>query len=289
MINIPLSPGIKDGIVKQTINEILRRSVDTTSLPIFVDQNLRINIGATSGAIHSFFVSLVADFNKQAFFFDNIAAQRNICISGDGVVSGLFSAGNILTRGARFGDKGITFQDGTQQTTALASSSGGSMSLVSTQNPSASSGVTFSNLSPGIFYQIRANLKQGTAAGFLRVQFNGDAGANYNCSQSGTRNDGSAATTGNVSGTFIILENEPNTGPQSGHQHLFNIDFNTLNGDGTKAGIYFSGRYTADTTTYWNTLGAGQYSGASNLASIKVFPSAGDITGTISLYKINTA
>lgn len=98
MINTPI-PELNNAQLAQTISEILRRAIDGTTLPLFIDRNARsINIGALSGAIDPFFCSVVAGFNKKANFYDNVSVQRNMCISGDLVVSGLLQAGTIVAK-----------------------------------------------------------------------------------------------------------------------------------------------------------------------------------------------
>lgn len=135
MIKIPF-PDVKNPQLSQTVNEILRRALDTTVVPIFVDQTGKfVNFGALSGQIDPFFVSVRAGFNKQVNFYDNVVIQRNLCVSDDATVSQLLQAGVIrspviiatqsLTANGPLTINGVgnslTFPDGTSQTTSASS------------------------------------------------------------------------------------------------------------------------------------------------------------------------
>ena len=173
--------------------------------------------------------------------------------------------------------------------TALANINGlagsGGLTLVASSAPSAASSVTFTGLSPGIFYYLIISYKQNTSNGYPRLRFNSDTGATaYNNTSFYYYSGGISYY---ASGTTSAIQLTNAAGLVDANAQYFGwCDFTTYAGDNTK--VFLTCMRTYITETLWVSGGGnGIYNGGSNLSTLTLSPSAGTITGNVRLYKRN--
>lgn len=95
-LNIPIT-GIQDPNTYSVVQDIVRRAIDGTTVPLFLDPvNNRITIGSINGILNKFFVNVVSGFNANAIFYENIIGQKNASFGGDIVVSGQIATSTII-------------------------------------------------------------------------------------------------------------------------------------------------------------------------------------------------
>jgi hypothetical protein len=160
------------------------------------------------------------------------------------------------------------------------------MSNVVTASPSSANTFSIGSLTSGVNYRIIVNLKQNTTAGQFNITFNSDSGSYYTwawtenaMSSGGTSND---LVYGRVNTTYIAdLDNNA-----IGEGFYIVMDFSTIPGSTS----IVRGNMTygiTDSAGYFRTLhGTFKYS-HNALSSIDFTTTAGTVTGTVNLYRMN--
>jgi len=150
------------------------------------------------------------------------------------------------------------------------------MDLVATRSPAASTSESFTGLSPNTFYRCVYILEGGASS--RAVRFNSDSGANYSHAVQGFNLDG---TTDNASLTGDTRIDFSAISESDIHGEFF---FNTKPGDATIVLVHGRQCMAGNISTF-----AGKYDGAADLTSMQVVATLGNMTGTISLYKLHQA
>lgn len=159
-----------------------------------------------------------------------------------------------------------------------------SLTLVQSGTVSASSTFTISNLSPSVNYFFLFNYLQNTSNGNLEFRFNADSGANYYFNFISGDSGGGFLQGAGGGQTFI----QANTTHGSGKYSQVRLDFQTVPGTNTSVQtIMYGSFYYLGVPNYSPFLTTGFYTGASNLTSMTVLPSAGSMTGNWWLYAYN--
>ena len=148
-----------------------------------------------------------------------------------------------------------------------------SFTLVETKNPSSSSNESFTGLSPNTIYRCVFTLIGGALSSGIR--FNSDSGANYLYAILGLKTDGTVSNSNSAGDSRINMSGslEPNM-----HGEFF---FNTSPDDATIVLVHGRVSMLGGIYTF-----AGKYDGAADLTSMQFVAMLGNLTGTISLYKM---
>lgn len=206
-------------------------------------------------------------------------AEGALVTSSSGVISTVTgTAGFILTANAA----------GTAPSFQAAASSG-AMVLIQTQNPSGSSGITFTSGITSTYnnYVIIVSSYTTSSSGNLLLQFSSNGGASYintGYTSSAMRWPNNATTvTTVVNSTTSIILTEANTGFFNGG--TFNL-WNVTSGTGYPSTSGFStwSNGSAGGTLLDQTFGA--YLTQTAMNAFQLIPGSGTFTGTISLYGI---
>lgn len=141
-------------------------------------------------------------------------------------------------------------------------------------------------LLPGKRYKLIIDYIQNTSAGNLSAQFNGDGGANYSYSTTCLNPAGAAYNPGSTgTGQTSILLSPCGTEDAAARKNVT---------------IEISPAYNSNNVAFFNALGSnfsggtfggmvatGRYDGASAIASVQIAASAGTMTGSYTLYRMN--
>lgn len=158
-----------------------------------------------------------------------------------------------------------------------------SLSKVCTVTLSSSSSGICSGLVPGNNYYMVLAFDQNTTNGQTNILFNADAGANY--SSFNYINSGSGPGSANLTSTNSV-NIASNT--VAGHPYLETMYFSTDPSTTSKVEYNFTITLTSSNQAGIQIdFGGGEYIGASSLTSVTTSASAGTMTGTMTLYKIN--
>lgn len=186
------------------------------------------------------------------------------------------SAGAISTTG---GTAGQYLSAGTAGVAQWADVTAPGLTLLATENPSASTGVIFTGLSSGKRYRILANLLASANGNNFGMRFrenSTDKATNYNGAGTSTKYNNGAITSYTLNAnTRIWLTNSGDVIPFTASIDVFlhsasraTFNFQLLNSfEGS--GVVASG---------WNT-------DMTNVNGISIYPEAGTFTGTIKLYE----
>jgi hypothetical protein len=156
------------------------------------------------------------------------------------------------------------------------------MILQDTASPVAAANFTISGLSANIHYVLVMYLTQNTSTGGNNFIFNADGGANYT-----RQHYGAYATTLNAfraAGSTALYTYF--YGQAAGSYQNIVLDFY---GNGNNTYVRIFNDYVDNGTGAGLTIfrGTGIYAGAAALSSITIATSAGTMTGTAKLYKLN--
>lgn len=160
--------------------------------------------------------------------------------------------------------------------------SGGVWTLVASQSPSASSGVTITGLSATAIYRLDVNLLH-SASSQLYLRFNGDSSTNYRWAVfSQTDNAGTGSTTSTSDGGISLARSNVDAGtPILGCYQLSANPTDTTKVFVTGTNTNFSGGGRVQTE-----LVGGRWAGSGALTSLTLLPSSGTFTGLIKLSQI---
>ncbi len=156
--------------------------------------------------------------------------------------------------------------------------------MVASTNPSSLGLSCIYGISAGYNYELEFTLTQIGSNGKLEARFNGDSGSTYD--YRAHYNVGSEGLFGNTAQTLLEL-----SGPilnTAAYEWTGRMRFALWRADSTQITMY--GETTVGLGTSGDGFGhidfSGHYDGASSIASICVFPSAGTLTGRINLYAL---
>jgi hypothetical protein len=165
------------------------------------------------------------------------------------------------------------------------------MQLVETASPSAAASFTFSNLVAGARYMIEYNLQSITTTGQLQISFNGDSTAArylWHCLFGAVVTGAAPAAVASPDYAYgffppcLTLTSKlgyPATGIVNIQSGGANANYATYSSTGATLHNSNSLWYRAETN--------GLYTGVATLSSITFATSAGTMTGTASLYRLN--
>jgi hypothetical protein len=178
---------------------------------------------------------------------------------------------------------GVLTQTGADTFAKVASSAVGGMTLVDTASPSAAANFTIRNLVPGITYLLTFSFIQNTSNGTMLCQFNGDTGNNYVHVQYyyGTSSGGGSS---GATASIIISGGAVTAGKYCAGHAIFRTAPDTDNS------VIMNNQalwYRNSQSAYYGNVTSGLWTGGSALSTITILTSAGTMTGTAKLYRLN--
>lgn len=266
-----------------------RLAIDTSGMPMYLRNS------ATGASIHS----LTGSAGSRGLYIDNggDSTATNALINGTRSGTSLFWVGNdgsvgigtanpasklsLVDGDIQFsttsGSRGIVFQDGSRQSRA-------GLPLMSSAAFYGSTGVSFTIDDASAKYELIVNISTTSAATFIAIRLNGDAGSNYKYASVGSDAGGTSLTGGSSGNTRFILN--PGAATDTS-EFMADLKFWTLLNDhgetmmtGTVGGTR-SGSPNPHSLSFH-----GEHNGSSDPSSISIFPDSGNMTGEAILLKI---
>lgn len=198
-----------------------------------------------------------------------------------GLLTNLTLSGT-LTPGAITINPGSTVS-GSTITLAAASKCSGLWCVVASSRPAhGTSQISFAGLSSSTTYRLTIRAVQLSAVGHMRIQFNGDTGANYRFARFTVISNGSTGATGSAAVNWCHLQNEAAAGSDLGVVQLSESIISTNHLDNKKAALFINGTNGRDLVFDRNMIHC-HYAGGSAVTSIQLTVSAGMFTGAVDL------
>ena len=247
----------------------------SSTLPSAVQGNITATGALASGSLAAGFTAVTVPLGGTGVA--TTTAYGVLC-------GGTTATGAFQNAGAGTATQVLTSNGAAALPTWAASASGGGLSLVATNSPSAVNTTTISGLNGTTAYKLVCWLKQNTSAGILRLNFNSDTGNNYDFVGLYVLASGVGQTSAN-SYAYMPLQNAGDTlaaNAQYCSEFLitpdpFNANYVQIQGQRTyqSAAGFLAG------------LSSDLYKGSATLSSLTVSTSAGTFTGVIKLYQFN--
>jgi hypothetical protein len=185
------------------------------------------------------------------------------------------------------GTSGAVGATGGAGTSGTSGATGALAGAAFTMTLSGDASKTLSGLSPGVTYNVVANLIQNTTAGDFEIQFNGDTGANYNWSSLGDYTVGDPGSYVGAGANYIAPLHYSTVYPSVGTYIVIKSFLTTKYGDNKTVIINGKGTwYNNQISTIANSDFSGSYVGGSSLSSITIGTSAGTLTGTVNIFVV---
>lgn len=136
-------------------------------------------------------------------------------------------------------------------------------------------------------YKLIVQVLQNTSNGYLKLTCNGDTGNNYSYVIAGRYSTGATLVYGNA-GSFIALS-DTTAGNLilAANEAYIEIELSTWQSNPHKALFTVKGSWVNISGNPGGCSGSGTYSGAADVTTISIVPSAGTITGVATLYSLN--